>query len=41
MKKYNEIWEKVNSLLKIRFDSEPGDIDKYIKTKIKKYMAVI
>ena len=33
------IWEKVGNLLNIEFDSEPvyGDIDKYIKTKIKTY----
>ena len=38
-KKYNQIWEKVKNLLKIKFDSEPvyGDNDKYIKTKIKIY----
>ena len=39
LKKYNQIWKKVKSLLKINFDSEPvyGDNDKYIKTKIKTY----
>ena len=33
------IWEKVGNLLNIEFDSEPvyGDVDKYIKTKIKMY----
>ena len=33
------IWEKVGNLLNIEFDSEPvyGDVDKYIKTKIKTY----
>ena len=38
-KKYNQIWEKVEKLLKIEFDSKPvyGDDDKYIKTKIKIY----
>ena len=37
LKKYNQIWKNVKSLLKIKFDSEPvyGDSDKYIKTKIK------
>ena len=37
LKKYNRIWKKVEKLLKIEFDSEPayGDIDNYIKTKIK------
>ena len=34
----NQIWKKVESLLKIKFDNEPvyGDYDKYIKTKNKK-----
>ena len=37
LKKYNQIWKRVEKLLKIKFDSEPvyGDNDKYIKTKIK------
>ena len=37
LKKYTKIWEKVSSLMNIKFDSEPvyGDNDKYIKTKIK------
>ena len=35
-KGYIKIWEKVNNLMNIEFDSEPvyGDNDKYIKTKI-------
>ena len=39
LKKYTKIWERVSSLLNIKFDSEPvyGDNDKYIKTKIKQY----
>ena len=39
LKKYNKIWEKVGNLLNIEIDSEPvyGDVDKYIKTKIKMY----
>ena len=39
IKKYNQIWKKVEKLFKIKFDSEPvyGDNDKYIKTKIKVY----
>ena len=39
LKKYKKIWEKVGNLLDIEFDSESvyGDIDKYIKTKIKAY----
>ena len=37
LKKYNKIWKKVGNLLSIELDSEPvyGDVDKYIKTKIK------
>ena len=33
----NRIWEKVEKLMKIDFESRPvyGDDDKYIKTKIK------
>ena len=39
LKKYNKIWERVSNLLTIEFDSEPvyGDVDKYIKTKMKMY----
>ena len=39
LKKYNQIWKRVEKLLKIEFDSEPvyGDNDKYIETKIKIY----
>ena len=35
LKKYNEIWKKVEKLLKIKYEGEPvyGDNDKYIKTK--------
>ena len=37
LKKYKKIWGKVGNLLNIKFDGEPvyGDVDKYIKTKIK------
>ena len=37
LKKYNRIWERVSSLLSIKFDSEPvyGDNYKYINTKNK------
>ena len=33
LKKYNQIWKRVEKLLKIEFDSEPiyGDNDKFIK----------
>ena len=39
LKNYNKIWEKIEKLLKIDFESKPvyGDDDKYIKTKIKIY----
>ena len=39
LKKCNQIWKKLEKILKIKFDSEPvyGDNDKYIKTKIKIY----
>ena len=38
-KKYTKIWERVSSLINIKFYSEPVycDNDKYIKTKIKSY----
>ena len=37
LKNSNKIWEKVEKLIKINFESKPvyGDDDKYIKTKIK------
>ena len=36
---YNKIWEKIEKLVRIDFESKPvyGDNDKYIKTKIKIY----
>ena len=39
LKKYNKIWERIGNLLAIEFYSEPvyGDVNKYIKTKIKMY----
>ena len=39
LKKYNKIWERVNNLMNIEFDSKPvyDYNDKYIKTKIKLY----
>ena len=39
LKNYNKIWEKVEKLMKINFQSKPVyvDDDKYIKTKIKIY----
>ena len=39
LKNYNKIWEKVEKVMIIDFESKPvyGDDDKYIKTKIKIY----
>ena len=39
LKNYTKIWEKIEKLMKINFESKPvyGDDDKYIKTKIKTY----
>ena len=45
LKNYNKIWEKVEKLMKIDFESKPvygdDDGDKYIKTKIKTYETSI
>ena len=37
LEKYNKIWNKIKSLFKKEFNSEPVYNDKYIKTKIKIY----
>ena len=39
LKKYKKVWQKIGNLLNIEFDSETvyGDVDKYIKTKVKMY----
>ena len=39
LRNYNKIWEKVEKLLKINFESKPvyDDDEKYINTKIKIY----
>ena len=39
LKNYNKMWEKIEKLMRIDFESKPvyGDGDKYIKTKIKIY----
>ena len=39
LKDYNKIWEEVEKLLQIKFESKPvyNDDDKYIKTNIKIY----
>ena len=43
LKKYTKIWETIEELMKINFESKPvyGDHDKYIKTKIKIYAGSI
>ena len=43
LKKYDQIWKRIEKLLKIKFDSKPvyGDDDKYIKTKMKIYAVSI
>ena len=43
LKKYNQIWKRVEKLLKIEFGSKPvyGDDDKYIKPRIKMYGATV
>ena len=43
LKKYTKIWEAIEGLMKINFESKPvyGDGDKYIKTKIKTYAGSI
>ena len=43
LEKYNKIWEKVEKLMRIDFESKPtyGYDDKYIKTKIKTYADII
>ena len=43
LKNYNKIWEKVEKLLRIDFESKPvyGDDDKYIKAKIKIYCGSV
>ena len=41
LKNYNKIWEKLEKLMWIDFESKPvyGDDDKYLKAKIKVYAA--
>ena len=43
LKKYSKIWEAVEGLMKITFESTPvyGEDVKYIKTKIKTYACNI
>ena len=35
--KYNEIWNKINTILKVKFHSQPIYDAKYIKTKVKTF----
>ena len=39
LKKYNQMWKRIEKLWEIKFDSKPvsGNDEKYIKTKIKTY----
>ena len=37
LEKYDNIWNKIKSLFKKEFNSEPVYNDKYIKTKMKIY----
>ena len=39
--KYNEIWNKIKSMLKVKFHSQPIYDDKYIKTKVKTFNNTI
>ena len=39
LKKYIEIWEKINGLIGKKFDCEPVYGDKYLKIKIKSYKS--
>ena len=41
LEKYNEIWEKVNNIIKKEFDSEAVYNDKYLKAEIKSYNGKI
>ena len=35
--KYNEIWNRIKSILNVKFHSQPNYDDKYIKTKVKTF----
>ena len=43
LKNYTNLWDKIEKLMKINFESNPvyGDDDKYIKKKIKTYAGSI
>ena len=39
--KYNDIWNKINKTLDIKFHSKPAYDEKYVKTKIKIFNGVV
>ena len=39
--KYNEIWNKIKSILNVKFHSQPIYDEKYIKTKVKTFNSMI
>ena len=39
--KYNEIWNKIKKLLRIKFHNTPGYDEKYIKAKVTEFNGVI
>ena len=39
--KYNEIWDKINTDLNIKFDSMPVYDEKYMKPKVREFNGVI
>ena len=41
LEKYNEIWEKVEIIIKKEFGSEPLYNEKYLKAKIKSFNGII
>ena len=41
LEKYNEIWKKLENIIKKEFDSEPVYNEKYLKAKIKSYNGKI
>ena len=43
LKKYDQIWKRIEKVLKTKFDSNPvyGDDEKYIQTKIKNTVIVL
>ena len=41
LEKYNEIWEKVEIIIKKEFGSEPLYNEKYLKAKIKSINGII